>query len=104
MHGRLAVRLAWIQNNGREVRTIHGVGEVLAFQAKPGMLVVNEATFTGQLAVEVIARIKLNARLGREHFEDSAAFRLVTSGGKYQRAWTWLIQNIVNIVTNRIAF
>ena len=44
---------------------------MLRFQAECFAFLINLAAFAGQTTIKKIARVKLQARLGREHFEDA---------------------------------
>src|SRR5580704_8174469 len=67
MNRGLSVRLIRLQDRGGKVRAIRRVREVLALETK-GRILFEAAVlwFSGQL----IARVKLNAGLGREDFKD----------------------------------
>ena len=70
------VRLARLQNGGREVGLVDRVWEVLRLQTNCASLGVRFAALSF-LAEQEVARVKLNARLRRENGEDSARLGVV---------------------------
>ena len=60
VHGCLAKCLARLQNTGREIGMIGGIGMVLRFQTECPVLIEPTASW---LAVKEIASVKLDARL-----------------------------------------
>src|SRR6266705_1099367 len=71
------VHLARFEDYRRKAGVVRRVGVVLGFHAEAVAEFVNFSPLAGQTAVEEIARVKLQTRLGREHFEDAAGGRLM---------------------------
>ncbi len=59
-----AIGLAGAQDCGGEMWDVDGVREVLGFEAKTGVPVVNDAAFASKGAIEVVRGVKLDARFG----------------------------------------
>ncbi len=78
---------AGVQGGGGELWLVGGVGEVLSFEAEAGVLEVGPAGLAGELAVEEVAGVELNAGLGGFDAEGATAPRVVGFGGEVQRAW-----------------
>src|SRR5438128_10462320 len=57
------IRLPGPQNGGREIRMIRRVREVLGFQAQGGVLVINVAVFSGNRAIQEMARVAIHNKL-----------------------------------------
>src|SRR5262249_4805570 len=64
--------LAGTQNRRRKGRLVRRVGEMLGLQAQAGAALVDAAGLAGDRAIEKIAGIELNARLGGRHVERAA--------------------------------
>ena len=52
-------------------------GKVLRFQAKRGVLPIDDAALSGQRTIEEVGGVKLHAGLGRVHFHHAPALRLI---------------------------
>src|SRR5260221_1359047 len=66
------------------------------------MPVINHSSLTGQGAVQEIAGVKLDARLGRVHLHQTARGGLKNTGGQRQ-GLAWAVQDIIIVITYRIA-
>src|ERR1019366_789156 len=66
------VSLAGLQFGGRESRLIRRIGIMLGFETEGRVLRIDLAALAGEGAVEEIAGVELNARLGGEHFHHAA--------------------------------
>ncbi len=71
----VVVNLPGLEFDRGEFRPVGRVGVMLRFHAKGGAMLVNPPVFARDRAVQKIARVKLQARFGRENFQDAAAFR-----------------------------
>ena len=62
------------------------IREVLCFEAKRGVTVIDLAGRSMQCPVEMIAAIELNPRLRRAHFENAPAAGIARARGKLRLA------------------
>ena len=72
---RLLVGLARLEDRVRlllPLRLVHRVRELLGFQAEPVVLLVHRAALAHVRAVQEVAGVELQARLGREHLQHPA--------------------------------
>src|SRR5690606_20334856 len=69
---RRSERLARAQDGVRERRLVGRIREVLGFQTEAGAPGVRRTAATRDLALEIVARIELDARLGGAHLEGPA--------------------------------
>jgi hypothetical protein len=72
MHSRLPVGLTRPQNDGREIRVVHGIRKVLGLEAKAMMLLIKNTEDASQSAIQEVARVKLNTRFRCQEFHDPA--------------------------------
>ncbi len=75
------VGLARFHNNGRELRLIRRIREVLGFQTKGCAARVGLAVLAFHFAVEEVARVELDAGLVSPNFEGAAGSGLVNFSG-----------------------
>ena len=59
---------------------------MLGFEAEGLILVVRNASFAFQAAIQGIGRVKLDARLGGEHLHHTSALGLINPGSQRRRA------------------
>src|SRR6267154_1413473 len=73
---------AGVQDRRGEFRLVGGIGKVLGFQAEGGAFGIGEPALANSCAVEEIAGIKLDARLGGPDFHDAAGSGLEDARGE----------------------
>ena len=81
-HRATTVGLAWAQHGAGELRLIWRIGEMLGFEAQPGMVMVAHAVLTHQCAIEEVTRIELHARLGGIYRKHAPTVRVGEVGGQ----------------------
>src|SRR6266508_358617 len=84
-HGAGSVRLAGPPDGRGKLRFVRRVGEVLCLQAQPGAALVDMTRLAGDGAVEKVARVELDARLGRGHIERAPRRRILDARGVTER-------------------
>lgn len=78
----MIVLLARPQQHRREVGLIDRVGPVLGLQAETAVLRVDRSTLALQGAIQEVARVKLDSRLGGVHLQDPPAAAMMHPGDK----------------------
>ena len=78
------IRFTWLEQGGRKMRLVGGVGVVLRFEAEASTFLIRDTAFAGQGTVEEIACVKLDAWLGGPHFQGAAGRRIVSRSGKLE--------------------
>ena len=84
MHGLVGVNLSRLQENGREVRLVDRIREVLGLEANPMVLLVFLAALTDVGAVEIVPGVELDTRLRGQDLEQTTGARVIERRGQRQ--------------------
>src|SRR5271168_5102670 len=72
---------------------------MLRFQTKARSMTVKLPALTANCAIQKVAAVELNARLGRQHFQDASAAGFENLGGKLQTTAIGTLQDPIVIVS-----
>ena len=102
MDGQMRIKFTRAQGGAREVGLVGCVREVLCFQTKSVVLLIDAAGFPGQCAVQKITGVELDTGFRGAYLHHTSALGIRDTRGHLELGWSVLAQHIIVVISSRI--